>query len=241
MSPLKPFLPLESIQVNGTLASVESNERKLDWCSKAAASWMPAERRKHMVGDHRAGDCSSIPRENQRLRRKEITWFKTVPQTTKAAGRHEPSQGMFGHNAIWSGTRTSRWGQSNTPTWTMGWQASKYPPPPVPRPSESWSSCGCRWRPLFWNVLIAIEHQSSWTFFPICLSPPFFKDLFSRWEREWAVLELGVLPPTKSWATSLWANNTVPCRGTGAGGRSKVEVDTGDPFLRNVMLLRSCC
>lgn len=113
MSPLKHFLPLESIQTNGILASVENNERKLDWCSKAAASWMPAERRKHMVGDHRAGDCSPIPQEIRRLRWKEITWFKTVLQTTKAAGRHEPSQGMFGHNAISSGPRTSRRGQSN--------------------------------------------------------------------------------------------------------------------------------
>lgn len=129
-------------------------------------------------------------------------------------------------------------GDKVTDTWTVGWQASKY----SPRLSESRSSCGCLWRPHFLKcfncdrtsvILNILPHLSRSTFF--------FKDLFSRWEREWAVLELGVLPPTKSRATSLWANNTVPCRGTGAGGRSKVEVDTGDPFLRNVMLLRSCC
>lgn len=52
-----------------------------------------------------------------------------------------------------------------------------------------------------------------------------------------------VLPPTRSWATYLWANNIVPCRGTGARGKVKWKSTQGIHFyfFRNVMLLRSCC
>lgn len=43
-----------------------------------------------------------------------------------------------------------------------------------------------------------------------------------------------VLPPTKSWATPLWANNTVPCRGTEA--REKVKWKAA----REIHLFQEC-
>lgn len=60
----------------------------------------------------------------------------------------------------------------NKVTHLPGRWVDKPPHPPLPQTQDR--AVGVFGGPLSWNLLIVIEHQSSWTFFPICLISLFF-------------------------------------------------------------------
>lgn len=137
------------------------------------------------------------------------------------------------HSAIRAAHCISRHAQSNRPHWT-GLKSKQIFLP---------LCCTCLWvgmellQPILKKVLIAKEHQSFFNILPPLSQPSFQRFVFMLSVR---VSSFGtrVLPPTKSWATYLWATNIVPCRGTEAREKVKGKSTPGIQFLFSGT---SCC